>query len=78
MFDTITLHEDDMPELKVSAVHDTWLTSAAAAKAIEAVCELPRVAVTTAVASWVRVPAVAVKEAAVDPAGIVTEVGSVN
>ena len=62
-----------------SATFEPVLSTADAAKAIEAVCEpLLSVAVITAVTSWVRLPAVAVKLALVDPAGTVTEAGTVS
>jgi hypothetical protein len=48
--DSVTVHVDVPPELRLGGVHDTRLTKVGAASRIDAVCELPLYeAVTTAV-----------------------------
>ncbi|MGB9454592.1 MAG: hypothetical protein WCB12_00990, partial [Bryobacteraceae bacterium] len=48
--DSVTVHADVPPELRLGGVHDTRLTMVGATSRIDAVCELPLYeAVTTAV-----------------------------
>ena len=73
----LTLHALVAPEAKVVGVHATEASATGADKVNGTVWEaLPRVAVSTAVASNVIVPAVALKLAEVLPAGTVTAAGT--
>src|ERR1035441_3619863 len=79
VFVSVTVQVLAPPVPSVDGVHDTALTVTAAARAMDAVREVPFMdAVSVAVWSDAIVPAVAVKFAVVDPAATVTDPGTVS